>query len=65
MAGFTTAYTKLEHFLETPKGVPKYYIDHLPEDGIPFWDFNFPQRSKSYIHFSRHFFGRNHRLSTA
>jgi uncharacterized protein YyaL (SSP411 family) len=52
MAGFTIAYryTKLEHFLETAKGVSEYYIDHLPEDGIPFWDFDVPQdQNHTYI----------------
>lgn len=49
--GFTTTYgyTKMKHFLEAAKHVADYYVDNLPEDGVPFWDFNVPQSKYPYI----------------
>ena len=46
--GFTTTYrfTKSKHFLEAAENVSNYYIDHLPEDGITYWDFNVPKDEK-------------------
>ena len=31
------------------ENVSNYYIDNLPEDGIPYWDFNIPLDIYSYI----------------
>lgn len=42
--GFTMMYrfTKDRRFLETATGMANFFLDHknLPEDGIPYWDFN-------------------------
>lgn len=40
--GFTVAYEKAEYddFLITAKRVADYFISHLPEDYVPYWDFN-------------------------
>lgn len=48
ITGFTRAYThtKMEHFLEAAKNVAKYFIEHLPEDGIAPWDFSVPHDAK-------------------
>ncbi|MCR8642674.1 glycoside hydrolase family 88 protein [Paenibacillus sp. N1-5-1-14] len=35
-------YTKDERFLETSKQLARYFIDHLPEDHIAYWDFDAP-----------------------
>jgi unsaturated chondroitin disaccharide hydrolase len=42
--GFTMAYreTKDLRFLETARRVADWFIDHLPADRIPYWDFNAP-----------------------
>jgi unsaturated chondroitin disaccharide hydrolase len=42
--GFTMTYRYTEEplFLETAQKIANYYIDHLPEDYIPYWDFNAP-----------------------
>lgn len=44
--GFTMAYryTKDKRYLEQAKATAGYFINHknLPEDGIPYWDFNAP-----------------------
>jgi len=29
--------------------VSKYFIEHLPEDNVPFFDFNVPQGALSYV----------------
>jgi unsaturated chondroitin disaccharide hydrolase len=33
-------YTKKSTYLETAKRVAKYFIEHLPEDNVSYWDFN-------------------------
>jgi unsaturated chondroitin disaccharide hydrolase len=45
--GFTLAYkcTKDELFLKTAEGLAEYFIRNLPEDYVPYWDFNDPQQS--------------------
>lgn len=42
--GFTVAYreTKNDQFLNTAQQLSDYFIDHLPQDAVPFWDFNAP-----------------------
>ncbi|MFL5345163.1 MAG: glycoside hydrolase family 88 protein [Hyalangium sp.] len=42
--GFTMAYryTRDARMLQTAQKVTNYYLDHLPADSIPFWDFNAP-----------------------
>lgn len=44
--GFTMAYryTKNKEFLEQAEATATYYMSHknLPEDGIPYWDFDLP-----------------------
>jgi hypothetical protein len=42
--GFTMTYryTQEPLFLETAQKIANYYIDHLPEDYIPYWDFDAP-----------------------
>ncbi|OCT15184.1 glucuronyl hydrolase [Paenibacillus pectinilyticus] len=35
-------YTGDPKFLETSKRLLRYFIDHLPEDSIAYWDFNVP-----------------------
>ena len=42
--GFTMAYrfTKDERFLNTAKKAADYFIAHLPQDKVPYWDFNAP-----------------------
>jgi chondroitin AC lyase len=43
--GFTMAYreTKDKRFLETAQKMADYFIEHLPKDKIPYWDFNVNQ----------------------
>jgi len=43
--GFIVAYekTKYDDFLITAKRVADYLISHLPDDYIPYWDFNDPE----------------------
>ena len=40
--GFTMAYrfTRDERFLQTAVRAADFFLGHLPEDGIPFWDFD-------------------------
>ena len=42
--GFTVAYreTGKHEFLETAKNMAQVYIDNLPEDHVPYWDFEAP-----------------------
>ncbi|MEX0602422.1 MAG: glycoside hydrolase family 88 protein, partial [Bacteroidota bacterium] len=42
--GFTMTYryTRDEHFLSAAEQLAEYFIRHLPEDGIPYWDFLAP-----------------------
>jgi hypothetical protein len=42
--GFTMAYryTRDPRMLQTAQRVTNYYLDRLPADGIPFWDFDAP-----------------------
>ncbi|MDN3018458.1 glycoside hydrolase family 88 protein [Paenibacillus sp. BSR1-1] len=35
-------YTKNSAYLETAKRMAKYFIEHLPEDYVSYWDFNAP-----------------------
>jgi uncharacterized protein YyaL (SSP411 family) len=43
--GFTMVYreSKEKDFLKTAEGMADYFIDHLPKDTIPDWDFNVNQ----------------------
>jgi rhamnogalacturonyl hydrolase YesR len=43
--GFTMVYreSKEKEFLKTAEGMADYFIDHLPKDTIPDWDFNVNQ----------------------
>jgi len=34
-------YTKEQQYIEKFRGVTEYFIDHLPEDLVPFWDLEF------------------------
>jgi unsaturated chondroitin disaccharide hydrolase len=42
--GFTMTYreTKQEKFLQTAEKLARYFIDHLPKDYVPYWDFQAP-----------------------
>jgi hypothetical protein len=42
--GFTMAYryTRDPRMLQTAQRVTNYYLDRLPSDGVPFWDFDAP-----------------------
>lgn len=42
--GFTMAYrfTEDERFLATARKAADYYLEHLPDDRVPFWDFDAP-----------------------
>jgi unsaturated chondroitin disaccharide hydrolase len=42
--GFTMSYrfTRDPRFLQTAQRAAEYYIDHLPADHVPYWDFNAP-----------------------
>ena len=44
MYGFTDTwlFTKDPLFLETAERCAGFYLDHTPEDGVPFWDFGAP-----------------------
>ncbi|AIQ54355.1 glycoside hydrolase family 88 protein [Paenibacillus sp. FSL R7-0331] len=43
--GFALAYryTREERFLETSRRLAGYFLEHLPEDHIAYWDFDAPQ----------------------
>ncbi len=42
--GFTMAYRETgdERFLKTAQRLADYFIEHLPEDNVPYWDFQAP-----------------------
>jgi len=42
--GFTMSYreTKQDKFLQTAEKLAGYFIDHLPKDYVPYWDFQAP-----------------------
>lgn len=42
--GFTMVYrcTRDPRFLQTAEKVAAYFVDHLPEDHVPYWDFRAP-----------------------
>jgi unsaturated chondroitin disaccharide hydrolase len=42
--GFTMTYRETgdERFLETAKRAADYFLGHLPDDGVPYWDFLAP-----------------------
>lgn len=44
--GFTVAYreTREPAFLETARRLADWFLERLPEDGIPYWDFDVPQQ---------------------
>ena len=48
--GFTTCYreTGMEVFLETAKDVAKTFINRLPDDYVPYWDFDAPNTPNEY-----------------
>ena len=43
--GFTIAYRETldPNYLTTAKKIANYFIDHLPSDYVPYWDFNIPE----------------------
>ncbi len=43
--GFTVAYreTGNKQFLETAQKIAHYFLSHLPEDHVPYWDFQAPK----------------------
>jgi len=45
--GFTMIYRETldTNFLQTAKRCADYFIDHLPTDYVPYWDFNAPEHS--------------------
>ncbi|GAB7354320.1 hypothetical protein MBLNU459_g4836t1 [Dothideomycetes sp. NU459] len=45
IAGFAQVYgwTKDTQFLETSQALARYFIENLPEDSVPYWDFNAPK----------------------
>lgn len=45
--GFTLAYRETEdaRFLDTARRTSDYFLAHLPEDDIPYWDFDLPSLS--------------------
>ncbi|SDE18592.1 unsaturated chondroitin disaccharide hydrolase [Paenibacillus sp. UNCCL117] len=47
--GFALSYRYLKQpeLLETSKRMARYFLDHLPEDGVAYWDFDVPQTPES------------------
>jgi unsaturated chondroitin disaccharide hydrolase len=47
ICGFTIAYRETldPNYLTTAKKIANYFIDHLPTDYVPYWDFNAPEHS--------------------
>lgn len=45
IAGYAQIYgwTKNEKFLHTSQRLADYFIEHLPEDDVPYWDFDAPK----------------------
>ena len=41
-------YTGNEAFLETSKRMARYFLEHLPEDSVAYWDFNVPVDADTY-----------------
>lgn len=41
-------YTKDPLYLETSKRMARYFLKHLPEDHVAYWDFNAPVHSDTY-----------------
>lgn len=41
----TYFWTKDKKFLEASKNITKYFISQLPEDGVPAWDFDAPDKN--------------------
>ncbi|MCY9755422.1 glycoside hydrolase family 88 protein [Paenibacillus alvei] len=41
-------YTGNEAFLETSKRMARYFLEHLPEDSVAYWDFNAPVTAGTY-----------------
>ncbi|KAH8431839.1 glycoside hydrolase family 88 protein [Aspergillus melleus] len=43
----TFRWTGKSEFLDTARALAKYFISHLPEDGVPYWDFLAPVTDES------------------
>ncbi|MEK4434574.1 glycoside hydrolase family 88 protein [Paenibacillus sp. FSL K6-2862] len=41
-------YTGNKAFLETSKRMARYFLEHLPEDSVAYWDFNAPVAADTY-----------------
>ncbi|MCK9860069.1 glycoside hydrolase family 88 protein [Paenibacillus sp. ATY16] len=41
-------YTRDPLFLETSKRMAVYFLEHLPEDGVAYWDFHLPEEQPKY-----------------
>ncbi|WP_409341050.1 glycoside hydrolase family 88 protein [Paenibacillus sp. MBLB4367] len=48
--GFALSYkfTKDPAFLETSRRLARYFLQHLPEDNVAYWDFNVPVDEQTY-----------------
>jgi len=49
--GFTGvySYSRDKRFLATAEACAEYYLQHCPEDGVPPWDFDAPEDSRSLL----------------
>jgi unsaturated chondroitin disaccharide hydrolase len=49
--GFGTAYgfTRDPRFLKTAEACADFYIEHTPDDGVPPWDYDSPQESRTLL----------------
>jgi unsaturated chondroitin disaccharide hydrolase len=47
--GFTTAYryTKDPRFLDAARRTAEWFVQHLPPDHVPYWDFDVPDKAKA------------------